>query len=1013
MSQDFDPYYTWLGIPPAEQPANHYRLLGVRDFEENLDVIQNAADQRMAYIRTFQSGKRASISQKILNEIATSQAVLYSAEKRAAYDTKLRATQAQAASAKVETPLAPPVTPLPPQPRASHGPAVPMQGPGAGSRGLGATEESPLDGPPPQSYPPPGFNAPPVGAAKQPPNFAPPPSRDRTLMYVIIGILSMCALCVVAMIAAPIWLLTRNSESEASVERPSRPNYQSSPRRPRNPIPSRPSIPQPRPAPAPSIPKPNQPGNSSDTGDSYAVRLGNNDAVTIRPGRIRPIADNLDECTLDTWLRVEKLQECMLALVTAPPTQRPDAGTIMEWQIIAAQKSDGVEISLMVNRYRESPQKVAFPRRAKLGDDFHHLAVSRNQERFSAWCDGVSLGQIVTDTPTESAGSVRTTNFAAGLRSSKGFNEVDFAAIRLSSGVLFTGEFTPPWPLQVTQFTLIMPRIDDSIRRQLVDLSNTPQNLWKQGSFELVKFNAPRPTGPIHASVLPLSPGASTVVTTGSSSPATTRTPSTPATPSTPSTPTSTAPPASTTPPDAKIAMPTAESIATAKAEVDRVFTDILRRATSPDQKKLLAQTLSTTAEKETDPAKRYVLLSQAIQVAVTAGDLHGGAQLVEQLVEDYEVDGAQEKLKFAQAIVRQGLAPPERAQAALMAAEFSQTALDEQDFSAAAELANLSYRMAQNAGSTDLRAAMMRHMRKMEQIKTEHTRYQQALTHLADVDPDTPQEHLVAGQFLATAIEDWEAACKHFAKCDKPAIRDAALGEQKNPTDAGEQLSIADAWRDAAKDETAHKKFAYLRRARHWYEQAATQPGLSRTAAEREIASIDAILPASERVSSFASTGVLEPGLVGRYYLNGQLTPALLKVHNGETIRGRDISPQGGFPTVKFELNGVIKLEEDATVRIHGILGAIGNGSAMRVLIDGKEVFASGQGVPSPGQPQVDLTAGEHRVTWQLQGATFNFASLSFSERNAGGDKWLNDDRARRSASTKPYQTTIELGSP
>ena len=44
----FDPYYKWLGIPPDEQPPNHYRLLGVRDFEADAEVIENAADQRMS-----------------------------------------------------------------------------------------------------------------------------------------------------------------------------------------------------------------------------------------------------------------------------------------------------------------------------------------------------------------------------------------------------------------------------------------------------------------------------------------------------------------------------------------------------------------------------------------------------------------------------------------------------------------------------------------------------------------------------------------------------------------------------------------------------------------------------------------------------------------------------------------------------------------------------------------------------------------------------------------------------
>ena len=27
MADDFNPYHVWLGIPPEEQPANHYRLL--------------------------------------------------------------------------------------------------------------------------------------------------------------------------------------------------------------------------------------------------------------------------------------------------------------------------------------------------------------------------------------------------------------------------------------------------------------------------------------------------------------------------------------------------------------------------------------------------------------------------------------------------------------------------------------------------------------------------------------------------------------------------------------------------------------------------------------------------------------------------------------------------------------------------------------------------------------------------------------------------------------------------
>ena len=37
----FDPYYQWLGIPPKDQPPDHYRLLALERFEPNLDVIGN------------------------------------------------------------------------------------------------------------------------------------------------------------------------------------------------------------------------------------------------------------------------------------------------------------------------------------------------------------------------------------------------------------------------------------------------------------------------------------------------------------------------------------------------------------------------------------------------------------------------------------------------------------------------------------------------------------------------------------------------------------------------------------------------------------------------------------------------------------------------------------------------------------------------------------------------------------------------------------------------------------
>ena len=90
MSDAFDPYRKWLGIPPAEQPPHHYRLLGIGLYEDDPDVIESAADQRMAHLRTFQAGPHSALSQKLLNEVVAAKICLLSPKPRADYDAELR-----------------------------------------------------------------------------------------------------------------------------------------------------------------------------------------------------------------------------------------------------------------------------------------------------------------------------------------------------------------------------------------------------------------------------------------------------------------------------------------------------------------------------------------------------------------------------------------------------------------------------------------------------------------------------------------------------------------------------------------------------------------------------------------------------------------------------------------------------------------------------------------------------------------------------------------------------------
>jgi hypothetical protein len=113
MEKKFDPYYKWLAIPPEQQPPHYYRLLGIKEFTSDLNVIEGAADRQAAHIRSFLDGAHKSSAEKILENIETVKDCLLDPERKSTYDAKLRqklgsekpvnATKAAPAKAKPAT----------------------------------------------------------------------------------------------------------------------------------------------------------------------------------------------------------------------------------------------------------------------------------------------------------------------------------------------------------------------------------------------------------------------------------------------------------------------------------------------------------------------------------------------------------------------------------------------------------------------------------------------------------------------------------------------------------------------------------------------------------------------------------------------------------------------------------------------------------------------------------------------------------------------------------------------
>lgn len=85
----FDPYHKWFGITRAQQPPDHYRLLGIELLEADPDVIDAAAEQRMTFLRACASGAHVAESQKLLNEVAAARICLLNPQTKREYDAQL------------------------------------------------------------------------------------------------------------------------------------------------------------------------------------------------------------------------------------------------------------------------------------------------------------------------------------------------------------------------------------------------------------------------------------------------------------------------------------------------------------------------------------------------------------------------------------------------------------------------------------------------------------------------------------------------------------------------------------------------------------------------------------------------------------------------------------------------------------------------------------------------------------------------------------------------------------
>jgi hypothetical protein len=239
------------------------------------------------------------------------------------------------------------------------------------------------------------------------------------------------------------------------------------------------------------------------------------------------------------------------------------------------------------------------------------------------------------------------------------------------------------------------------------------------------------------------------------------------------------------------------------------------------------------------DPARQFVLLREARELAVNAGDLDEAFGVIDDMAKSFTVDAADMKVTAMAASLDRARVPPgQLVDQYLKIADRALATYDVRLASQAMVLANRIVRGSHDAGAiarshaVDLR---------VHEANRQLAPVAQAATRLKD-HPDDPRANLVVGRFICFMRGNWDEGLPMLAMGSDKALADLAAQDIAAPTDGSAQVQVADGWWNLPDSKEAPQQSA-RQRAAYWYEKALPQlKDQQRLLAEQRIAAAKAV---------------------------------------------------------------------------------------------------------------------------------------------------------------------------
>ncbi|MFN0017703.1 MAG: LamG-like jellyroll fold domain-containing protein [Pirellulaceae bacterium] len=983
MSDDFDPYYTWLGIPKEDQPADHYRLIGIRPFEDNADVITNVMDQRMQYLRSMQVGKRSALTQRLLNEISTAGGCLLDKDRKKVYDRELKAKHAAAAKAGKSEPASAPI----PKPS-------PVATPTSAARPIPVPAAA-MTSPKPASRPVPLPLSQQTVSAESSLLREELVDRDERMsggkssgmgkLPMILGGAIIGGLLIAA-IAAQVARSFGDKPSTAAVV-PKHPTTKPAKKTPITKVPVAPVETQPTKEPTtptvPPEPAETKPPETPKVTKTPAVPPKNSDGWWNNPVLLQDIvalklsktaqaefrqtsgsASLKTPITIETWIRLDLESDKTVQILGTRLGYSGGGFALKGWAVLARKLTIGpAESYQLVLEIWQNDKFVAYPIVLTKPQGWHHLAITfEPDQNLRLFLDGEKHFDVKAEKDTVSSG--RNLSLGSDLQPDGIDYNAECCGLRASAGIRYTDKFKPPTPAEMkkdeTTFAFLDVRTTATAKDfDKVALSGVKWMLMESGDVvirpgiaEAIVSVTPKPT------TNPEDPEKPTTVPMPNPVPFG-----------------EVGPPKNTEPVAIKrIPVPTPAELAKGKSEVTGAFGEDVKAAKSPQAKLDLAKKMFAVVKDTPEPPSRFALLQEVRRLALEGKDLEQATAALVRLHEEFEIDLLAFQVKLLEGLPLEGLTAEQRTTALIAACAYGQEALAEVRLPEADALAAVARQIMAKSVSNEAKAESKVYFEALAQLRKRFDLLKRAEQTLANA-PDDPVANQAVGLHHYFVLKDAEKGLPMLAKATDAKLAAAAKARQKNLENGAGKATLeeANAWYLAISTVPSEYKIEVQRQALEGYTQIANSgAGLEKAKAEQRrdelsaVAGVTAEKKPPKKTQPGTDTPEFSPGLVGRALVDGK-DPGLLLTYNNDLPldRGKlsqiltDAKGSGG----RMVLEGVFALATPATIRVNHLGKA--SGPAQVLSIDGKRVSAVGAAFGRSDSPTVSLAAGTHLVQW------------------------------------------------